>query len=53
MFFSHNVVDEAQEVSIKDAALAVTEAFNFKGEVIVSFLYTEMFSVKSWFCISI
>lgn len=27
-------VDEEQEVSIKDAALAVTEAFDFKGEVI-------------------
>ncbi|XP_015926314.1 GDP-L-fucose synthase [Parasteatoda tepidariorum] len=27
-------VDEEQEVSIKDAALAVTEAFNFKGEVV-------------------
>ncbi|XP_054719553.1 GDP-L-fucose synthase-like [Uloborus diversus] len=27
-------VDEAQEVSIKDAALAVAEAFEFRGEVI-------------------
>lgn len=27
-------VDEEQEVSIKDVALAVTEAFNFQGEVI-------------------
>lgn len=39
MYF-HITVDEEQEVSIKDAALAVTKAFDFQGEIIVSlFLY--------------
>lgn len=41
-YFYSFLVDEEQEVSIKDAALAVTEAFDFKGEIIVSFLVFEV-----------
>lgn len=35
--FTHCLVGEEDEVSIKEAADTVIEAFGFKGEVVVSF----------------
>lgn len=36
-------VDEEDEISIKDAVKLITDAFNFKGDVIVSLFYWYFF----------
>jgi len=40
-------VDEKDEISIKEAAEAVVEAMDFKGQVIVSFIFMHLIAIRN------